>query len=103
MRSIFKRRFLGILGFGLFFILIDSVSPSKVEACHGSFITKNKTWAQHSAFEKLKCKAGWAIDDINPVNYFKKKEKCQARADNADTVAIGKRWYKDCMKNPGNY
>ena len=102
MRSIFKRRFLGILGFGLLFILIDLVSPSKVEACHGSIFSK-QTWAQHSAFEKLKCKAGWVIDDINPVNYFKKKEKCQARADNAETVGIGKRWYKDCMDNPHNY
>ena len=99
MQSIFKRRFLGILGFGLFFILIDLVKPNKVEACH-SFYFK---WSEHSSFEKLKCKAGSAIDDINPVNYFKKKEKCQARADNAETVAIGKRWYKDCMKNPGNY
>ena len=101
MRSIFKRRFLGILGFGLFFILIDSVSPSKVEACHNIF--DDITGYKHSSFEKLKCKAGSAIDDINPVNYFKKKEKCQARADNAETVGIGKRWYKDCMKNPGNY
>ena len=48
-------------------------------------------------------KVGNTIDDINPLNYFKKRKKCQARADRADTVAIGKRWYKDCMKNPGNY
>ena len=53
--------------------------------------------------EKLKCKAGSAIDDINPINYFKNKKKCQEWADNAETVAIGKRWYKDCMDNPHNY
>ena len=54
---------------------------------------------KRSIFEK----AGDALDDLNPLNYFKKRKKCQARADRADTVAIGKRWYKDCMKNPGNY
>ena len=42
-------------------------------------------------------KVGNTIDDINPLNYFKKRKKCQAQADRADTVAIGKRWYKDCM------
>ena len=102
MRSIFKRRFLGVLGFGLLFILIDLVSPSKVEACHGSIFSK-QTWAQHSAFEKLKCKAGWAIDDINPVNYFKNKKKCKEWADNADTLARVKTRYKDCMDNPSDY
>tara|TARA_B110000027_G_scaffold33574_1_gene37267 strand:- start:326 stop:559 length:234 start_codon:yes stop_codon:yes gene_type:complete len=38
-----------------------------------------------------------AADAINPLNYFKKKKKCQDQADNADTVRIGKRWYKECM------
>ena len=28
---------------------------------------------------------------------------CQAFADRADTVAIGKRRYKDCMKDPDYY
>ena len=93
------KKLLGIAIFTLLFISIDLIKPNKVEACHNFFID----WSEHSSFEKLKCKAGSAIDDINPVNYFKKKEKCQARADNAETVGIGKRWYKDCMKNPGNY
>ena len=31
----------------------------------------------------------------NPAN--KKKKKCQSKADSADTVRIGKRWYKECM------
>ena len=97
------KKLLGIAIFTLLFISIDVIRSNEAEACHGSLLTKNKTWAQHSTFEKLKCKAGWAIDDINPVNYFKKKEKCQARADNAETVGIGKRWYKDCMKNPSNW
>ena len=42
-------------------------------------------------------KAADALDNINPMNYFEKKKKCQDQADNADTVRIGKRWYKECM------
>ena len=40
---------------------------------------------------------GDTIDNVNPLNYFKKKKKCQAQADRADTVAIGKNYYKHCM------
>ena len=93
------KKLLGIAIFTLLFISIDLIKPNKVEACHSFYIK----WSEHSSFEKLKCKAGSAIDDINPINYFKNKKKCQARADNAETVAIGKRWYKDCMDNPHNY
>ena len=42
-------------------------------------------------------KVGNTIDDINPLNYFKKRKKCQAIADNMDTVRIGKIRYKECM------
>ena len=42
-------------------------------------------------------KAGDALDDLNPLNYFKKRKKCQAQADRADTVADGKNYYKHCM------
>ena len=38
-----------------------------------------------------------AADAINPLNYFKKKKKCQSKADSADTVRLGKKWYKECM------
>ena len=93
------KKFLGIFGFGLLFILIDSINPTKVEACHNVFTS----WSEHSAFEKLKCKAESTIDDINPVKYFKNKKRCQAYADRADTVAIGKERYKDCMKDPHYY
>ena len=97
------KKTLGIAIFTLLFISIDVIRSNEAEACHGSLLTKNKTWAQHSTFEKLKCKAGWAIDDINPVNYFKNKKKCQEWADNASTVARGKTRYKDCMDNPSDY
>ena len=48
-------------------------------------------------------KAGDTLDDLNPLNYFEKRKKCQASADRADTVAMGKRRYKDCMENPDDY
>ena len=47
--------------------------------------------------------AGDILDDLNPLNYFKNKKKCQAWADRADTVAMGKRRYKDCMENPNDH
>ena len=42
---------------------------------------------------------GDAMDDLNPLNYFKRRKECQNRADRADTVAQGKRIYKNCMEN----
>jgi|TARA_B110000438_G_C15647928_1_gene578273 hypothetical protein len=42
-------------------------------------------------------KAADALDNINPMNYFEKKKKCQAIADRMDTVRIGKIRYKECM------
>mgnify|MGYP006148601173 CR=1 FL=1 len=48
---------------------------------------------KRSIFEK----AADALDNINPMNYFEKKKKCQAIADRMDTVRIGKIRYKECM------
>jgi len=48
-------------------------------------------------------KRGWfekqldKLDDINPLNYFEKRKKCREWADQADTVHLGKIWYKQCM------
>ena len=91
------KKLLAITVVGLLFILIDSINPTKVKACHTLFYMK---WSEHSAFQKLKCKAESVIDDVNPVNYFKNKKMCQAYADRAETVARGKVRYKECMKNP---
>ena len=93
------KKLLGIAIFTLLFISIDLIKSNEAEACH----EWRSKWAEHSAFEKLKCKAGWVIDDINPVNYFKNKKKCQEWADNADTVARAKTRYKDCMDDPSDY
>ncbi len=41
---------------------------------------------------------GDALSDLNPLNYFEKRKQCLRRKDNADTVAIGKRIYKNCME-----
>ena len=35
---------------------------------------------------------------LNPMDYFKKRKECLRRKDHADTVAIGKRIYKNCME-----
>ena len=43
-------------------------------------------------------RAGDVIDDLNPLNYFQKRKKCQAQADTEDTVAEGKIHFKHCMK-----
>ena len=34
---------------------------------------------------------------LSGCDYFEKRKICQALADRADTVAIGKAWRKDCM------
>ena len=67
------KKLLGILVLGLLFISIDLSNPTTV-------------------------KAGW-FDDINPVKYFEKRKKCKERSDHADTVAMGKIWYEQCMND----
>ena len=86
------KKLLSITVVGLLFILIDSINPTKVEACHNIF-----GGGEHSVFEKLKCKAESVIDDINPLNYFEKRKECKEWADRADTVYRGKQRYKSCM------
>ena len=52
------------------------------------------TPTEKTFFHKLK----WAIKDLNPIDYFEKRKKCQEWADRMDTVAIGKKIYKSCME-----
>ena len=89
------KKLLGIVVFTLLFISIDLIKPTKVEACHNLGLT---AWYDHSTFQKAKCKIKYAIYDLNPANYYKKRKECQRVADNMDTVAIGKRYYKRCME-----
>ena len=94
------KKLLGIMIFTLLFISIDLIKPNKVEACHFGWVIPR---SHHSSFELLKCKAESAVDSINPVTYFKNREKCQARADKKNTVAAGKKFFKKCMKRPSDY
>ena len=60
-------------------------------AYSGDSLAKRKGWLiEKNIFEK-------AFDAVNPLNYFEKKKRCQAIADNMDTVRIGKIRYKECM------
>ena len=77
------KKLLGILVLGLL------LSGNAYAACVFNCPTEK------TLLEKLKNN----IDDLNPINYFEKRKKCQARADRADTVAAGKRRFKYCMDN----
>ena len=59
----------------------------------GVFINGEPRCVKKSFFDSV----GDTLDNVNPLNYFKKRKKCQAQADRADTVAIGKNYYKHCM------
>ena len=47
-----------------------------------------------SIFSKIRCKT----QGYNFFSYFEKRKECIKRKDNAQTVAQGKRIYKNCMK-----
>ena len=85
------KKLLGILVLGLLFILIDLSNPTTAEAAKKySDVYPDKRGFFEKQWDKL--------DDINPLNYFEKRKKCKDAADTADTVALGKYWYKECMK-----
>ena len=90
MKNIYKRRFLGILGFGLLFILIISFNPTKAEACHSKSIFVKK---EHSKLEKLKCKVKGVFTNNNW-----KKEECAERVRDIKNNTSAKILYKKCMK-----
>ena len=86
------KKLLGILVLGLLFISIGLSNPTTVEAA--------------KKFEDVyPDKRGWLekqldkVPDLNPVNYFEKRKKCKQIADDADTVALGKLRYKECMND----
>ena len=71
-------------------IIVLSLLLSGNAYSEDSLLKRKGLLKEKNIFEK-------AADAINPLNYFKKKKKCQSKADSADTVRIGKRWYKECM------
>ena len=74
-----------ILGIAILGLLLSGNAYSE-----DSLLKRKGLLKEKNIFEK-------AADAINPLNYFKKKKKCQDQADHADTVRIGKKWYKECM------
>ena len=81
-------------GFFLTTLFTESKAAiSDMTYCGGKFHMKKDM----SIFTKLRCKTEDVADSLNPINYFEKRKECIRRKDNADTVAIGKRIYKNCM------
>jgi len=79
------KRFLGILVLGLLLGALTSCDDGKIDCrFHGNC----------TSLEKLKNN----ITDLNPIDYIEKRKKCKDGADRQDTVAQGKRYYKNCME-----
>lgn len=74
---------------------LKAAKLSDITYCGGKFRVKSEM----SMFEKLRCKTEDVTSSLNPIDYFEKRKECLRRKDNADTVAIGKRVYKNCMDN----
>ena len=91
------KKLLGILVISLVLIIFSNTAQA------GSFCRNNEkiVWNEGKigcAKKSLFDKAGDALEDLNPISYFEKRKKCQDQADRMDTVAEGKRRYKNCMK-----
>ena len=74
---------------------LKAAKSSEMTYCGGKFRIKSEM----SMFEKLRCKTEDVTSSLNPIDYFEKRKECLRRKDHADTVAIGKRVYKNCMDN----
>ena len=99
MIKFFKAKYLIILLFSFsvlcFSTDLKAAKLSEMTYCGGKFRIKSEM----SIFEKLRCKTEDVTSSLNPIDYFEKRKECIRRKDNADTVAIGKRIYKNCMEN----
>ena len=65
--------------------------------------TESKAYSIECILDRSKCSLMERIEikakKLNHMNYIEKSKECLRRKDNADTVAIGKRVYKNCMGN----
>ena len=65
--------------------------------------TESIAYSIECAWDRSKCSLLERIEikakKLNPMDYIKKRKECLRRKDHADTVAIGKRVYKNCMEN----
>ena len=83
--------FLLLLSATFFFVITNAKAVLPSELC-----SLNPKGEHCSFMDKLKYK----VNNINNLlDYFEKRKMCIKRKDNADTVAIGKRIYKNCMEN----
>jgi len=88
------KKLLGIVVVSLLLIIFSSTAQAACTLKQLQRGTCDYRFPERSFFDKV----GDALDDINPLNYFEKRKKCQDQADRMDTVAEGKRRYKNCMK-----
>ena len=94
-----KNNLITVFFFSVFLVVLSTdlkaAKLSDITYCGGKFRVKSEM----SMFEKLRCKTEDVTSSLNPIDYFEKRKECLRRKDNADTVAIGKRVYKNCMGN----
>ena len=76
----------------LFFIVFSLALPNETKAYSIECVLDR---SKCSLLERIEIKA----KKLNPLNYLEKRKECLRRKDHADTVAIGKRVYKNCMEN----
>ena len=72
---------------GLLFISIDLSNPTTVKAETFEEMMKK---AKMNKLERV-------LYDLNPARYLEKRKECKEGADRADTVHMGKIYYKNCM------
>ena len=84
------KKLLGIVVLGLLFISIDLSNPTTVKA------VTYEEMMEEALGKKWKKKQS-ILHKLNPANYFKKRKECKYYADRQNTVAEGKRYYKNCM------
>ncbi|MDA9662821.1 hypothetical protein N9T41_03720 [Candidatus Pelagibacter sp.] len=95
------KKILGILVLGLLLIIFSGTAQAKCsldKMFSDDFKIIKKNGEAYCVKKNLFNRAGDAIDDLNPLNYFEKRKRCQARADLSDNVALGKIHFKHCMK-----
>ena len=83
-----KKNLITVFFFSVFLVVLSTESKAYSIEC---ILDRSKC----SLLERIEIKA----KKLNPMDYIKKRKECLRRKDHADTVAIGKRVYKNCMEN----
>ena len=96
------KKLLGILVLGLLLIIFSGTAQAGCTLAQinsGEYKMKTVDGKTHCVKRGFFDNVGDALEDLNPISYFEKRKKCQDQADRMDTVAIGKRYFKHCMKD----